>query len=111
MVTLTPAENRQGELPYPCTLEYGGIVTHSQEPTVPGEYRVIQVEKEMERAGSQILGLTLPLVVIKGTEPFCRGCAAHPLLLVTPGALWSVRDVRGHLGNGAPGKAPPASQE
>ena len=71
MVTLTPAENWQGELPYLCTLEYGGTVAHSQEPTVSGEYRVTQVEKEMERAGSQILGLTLPLVEIKGTEPFC----------------------------------------
>ena len=53
-------------------------MTHSQEPTVPGEYRVIQVEKEMERAGSQILGLTLPLVVIKGTDPSAEAVLPTP---------------------------------
>lgn len=93
LVTLTSAENWQGEPPYPCTLEYGGTVTHSQEPTVSGEYRVTQGEKEMERAGSQTLGLTLPLVEIEGTEPFLplRLCCPPPPPRETRGSLVSGR--------------------
>ena len=39
MVTLTPAENWQGESPYLCIAEYGGTVIHSQESTESSKWR------------------------------------------------------------------------
>lgn len=79
-----------------------------QKSTVSGEYTTPKwKERWKERVGGQILGLTLPFVVAEGySSPCCWGCVPHATQLVTPGALWSGRDLRGQMGNAAPGKAP-----